>query len=1429
MLSFFHYSIGLFLLLWLNCCTLLRAQNPVSTEIDAAERTLQQILIRYSNQHKAYAYARLDLSKLYYQDINSYESADSLAYPALRFLALKYGRKSLEYEQGFRSIPFKIASLIDANLDLEPYRKQPLKGSPSHAQKLLKLSKAYQENIDNKAYFNCFKAFKLLEKSPYDSVASIYNYAYQSINPVVLNLVEQQIRLDAAQTNRWNALELANQFLIVARLQLAYQNNPLVFSDVKISYRNFKKALVLYDSTVGKESLQYQAAFYLMREEMQSFYPAETAFWQQLTPHQKPSNAFVEHLSEFLKKLDRVYFVDYDNEYVFEQVFRYLETYHGGAKNRLYQRLQKMHLSWNFDHQETQIALLQQKIDLAFLKHGTASRYYWLAKIELLNYQMESTDPVVMMHQFRQAFKQISQLYEEKKLKKPIASWLKLVAAPWNKILVNERKLQAVNEQGFPESFTEQLFRSGWFYLAQNLLESRGIELYKKALARLTPNDSNKAMFWLQQYLNKQPYDAIKALGTTLIGPFSALQIDQMLANPMSQIDSLYGQQSVPYAIAQELLADAHYKHARGNSQKALLLYQSALSSYLAKTGFLGHYRRLLNKICLNITKQQRWSNTDSRYFFEAHLNTLIRQKKSKALMAPYLKKYADWLYQSKQLIDAERRYRAYLEIETKQQEENSQIKIDFRVADILLKTNRLEASKKRLENCLFLAQQQGEAQLQYLCMNGLGQYYWKTEQVVQALEWYHKALEKLEKIKISLGPGSDSLQQKIAIWQLQSLQLMGQLFLENPASFQCEKHYQSIRSFLEENPHLAQKDFPLLNLDFAFLAYQQLQFEKSFRYSRLAIKNLKNKPLELAKAYQSLAKRYLEIGNDSMAGIEYRKMIQTDMKELENNYKNLSEQERFLYFEPIAKRINQYYNFVVNHPDPEQLIEVFNLHLKTKGLALETTTNVQELCKSTFNERLKKDCDAWSSMRKKWSKSIDLDLSSQALLRLNLRQLERRIVQYSTDIQNTFDSPSELVDFKRLKKQITQKYSRTRTALVDFILVEPQAPNLLEKTAFYYALMLHPDSIHPILIPLTSEEALLEVLNTDIRQNNLNYITDNLESNYLHDLVWAPLRPYLDSIEQLFICPSGQLNKIAFKTLKLDTWSTSRVMDFWTIRYVSSLQDLVVEHSPQQNTDPELIALVGGVQFDAIDSPGTKTSRYFRGNNVFKPLPGSFKEVKEIGKLFVKYKGIPLLLSGQNATEERFYDLIDQGPSILHLASHGFFYENESKQTISLSADDVSFRSKYELKLAQVKDPLLRSGIALAGINRIWQGASEIEGLENGILTALEVANLDLFYTKLVVLSACETGKGDIDNNEGILGLKRAFKSAGAQQLLLSLWKVPDEQTQLLMLYFYEAYLNKKSAYQALEIAQTRLRKIYSNPYYWAAFQLNESVFYTH
>ena len=136
--------------------------------------------------------------------------------------------------------------------------------------------------------------------------------------------------------------------------------------------------------------------------------------------------------------------------------------------------------------------------------------------------------------------------------------------------------------------------------------------------------------------------------------------------------------------------------------------------------------------------------------------------------------------------------------------------------------------------------------------------------------------------------------------------------------------------------------------------------------------------------------------------------------------------------------------------------------------------------------------------------------------------------------------------------------------------------------------------------------------------------------------------------------------------------------------------------------------------------------------------------------------------------------------------------------------------------------DPMLRSGIVLAGANRVWVGKPPIENREDGIVTAFEISQLDLRTTDLVVLSACETALGDIQGTEGVFGLQRAFKLAGVKNMLLSLWKVPDEETAELMRTFYGYYLKGEMPREALKNAQRDMRKKYS-PYYWAAFVLIE------
>ena len=127
--------------------------------------------------------------------------------------------------------------------------------------------------------------------------------------------------------------------------------------------------------------------------------------------------------------------------------------------------------------------------------------------------------------------------------------------------------------------------------------------------------------------------------------------------------------------------------------------------------------------------------------------------------------------------------------------------------------------------------------------------------------------------------------------------------------------------------------------------------------------------------------------------------------------------------------------------------------------------------------------------------------------------------------------------------------------------------------------------------------------------------------------------------------------------------------------------------------------------------------------------------------------------------------------------------------------------------------------GLMMAGSNNAWTGNFNLETVEDGILTADEISRLDLSNTKLVVLSACETARGKIDPVEGVLGLQRAFKKAGAQTIVMSLWKVPDESTSILMTQFYKNLISGIERHQALKDAMNYVKTLYPDPYYWAGF----------
>ena len=219
--------------------------------------------------------------------------------------------------------------------------------------------------------------------------------------------------------------------------------------------------------------------------------------------------------------------------------------------------------------------------------------------------------------------------------------------------------------------------------------------------------------------------------------------------------------------------------------------------------------------------------------------------------------------------------------------------------------------------------------------------------------------------------------------------------------------------------------------------------------------------------------------------------------------------------------------------------------------------------------------------------------------------------------------------------------------------------------------------------------------------------------------------------------------------------------------------------------------------------------------------MPGTLEEATEIQSV-IKKNAIPVTFyQGEEGTEEQFKALESNAPSILHISTHGFYFpENELSESV---------RNIINPKVQFVfsENPLLRSGFILAGGNRAFQGAVIPVGIEDGVLTASEISHLNFFNTKLVVLSACQTGLGDVKGNEGVYGLQRAFKMAGVDYLLLSLWEVPDEATKELMAAFYKNWFSGKDIRTAFKDAQNQLKEKYKDvpgaAFAWAAFVLKK------
>jgi len=396
-----------------------------------------------------------------------------------------------------------------------------------------------------------------------------------------------------------------------------------------------------------------------------------------------------------------------------------------------------------------------------------------------------------------------------------------------------------------------------------------------------------------------------------------------------------------------------------------------------------------------------------------------------------------------------------------------------------------------------------------------------------------------------------------------------------------------------------------------------------------------------------------------------------------------------------------------------------------------------------------------------------------------------------------------------------------------------------------YAAILLKQDDIHPTIIPLFEGMQLDSVLQRG-RGSDINFINDLYsrvkddqlskgKGQQLYDLIWKPLEKYLESIQTVYYSPSGRLHQLAFAAIPYG--ETEFLSDRYGLHQLSSTVQVTIEHkeSPIQN-----MVLFGGIEYDAdLDKmqgaadqykqsierpplqPGNPAGKENNRSGSWMYLDGTLTEVEKIKKLAEDKGIISVIITGNNAIEESIKNLSgNSSPEAIHIATHGFFFPDVKKDFDKISSIATEESASQVFKLSD--NPLMRSGLAFAGANHTWTGEEITSDLDDGILTAYEVSNMYLPNTELIVLSACETGLGEIKGSEGVYGLQRSFRVAGADYLLMSLWQIPDYQTSELMNHFYTEWFSGKSIRESLKLAQDFMKNKYPlQPYMWAAFVL--------
>jgi CHAT domain-containing protein len=563
------------------------------------------------------------------------------------------------------------------------------------------------------------------------------------------------------------------------------------------------------------------------------------------------------------------------------------------------------------------------------------------------------------------------------------------------------------------------------------------------------------------------------------------------------------------------------------------------------------------------------------------------------------------------------------------------------------------------------------------------------------------------------------------------------------------------------------------------------------------------------------LARVYQKLQLYEKAEPYFREYILALNNDIAKKFPALNDSEKASFYEGMKPNIENFMRYCVDRAglNPYQPIpsfkqsskilgDLYDLQLSTKAILLSASSKIRQQILSSGDTMLVNKYKQWNSCKEQLTQyslikrndllkiGVDIDSLNRAT-----NELEKELSLLSTDFAQSYTT-TNLPTWQDIQKKL-----QPDEAAIELIQIPYK-----KDTTFYVALIVKADTKNQPEVAFFQYGVEMDTKFLKFYRNAIRYQTPNKMS---FEKYWQPIAEKLTNIRKVYLSPDGAFHQISLYTL-LNPQTEKYLLEEIDITLLTNTKDLLTTHK-KEYFDNKTALLIGRPSYFHQQSMVATTAqvqtrgamREIMRGSAFSDLIGTEKEVRYIDSLLKSNTWNTKLCLGKDAneniikkTDELWKHLSIESPTILHIATHGFFVNSYDELT----------------------DPMLRSGVVLAGINNYLKNGEKLQN-EDGILNASEAMLLNLSNTELVILSACETGLGEVQQGEGVYGLQRALKMAGTKTLMMSLWKVDDLATTQLMSFFYAELMAGKTKTQAFHAAQLAVKEKYKNPLYWGAF----------